>query len=244
MRKPYYNLILDILTEESVLSRISDSYNDKIPSTVFFINAHCFNVAQKNPEYHNAILNSDLVLNDGIGIKLGALFIKLDLLENLNGTDLIPKIIEQAVKLNKKIYLLGGNEGVALKAAVNLKSKYPEIHIQGTHSGYFSGGVEQNLISEAGQADLLILGMGVPKQELWAFQHKHELPHTKIILAGGAILDFLSGNVKRAPAWVRRLNLEWAFRLGLEPGRLWKRYIIGNVVFLFTLAKLRFYKKP
>jgi len=243
MRKPYYNLVLDILNEEGFLSQLLDAYNDQSPSTVFFINAHCYNVAQNNPEYRNAILNSDFVLNDGIGIKLGARFINLDLLENLNGTDLIPKIIEQAVNLNKKIYLLGGNEGVALKAAAKLKSKYPEIHIHGTHSGYFTGLAEQNLISEAGQAELLILGMGVPKQELWAFQHKHDLLNTKIIVAGGAILDFISENVKRAPSWVRKLHLEWVFRLVLEPGRLWKRYIIGNMAFLFSIVKYRLTKK-
>lgn len=239
MRQAYYNLTIDILSEKQALERIEGFYRSNGTSTVFFVNSHCFNISQQDKEYKTALMNSELVLNDGIGIKLGAKLIGLDLIENLNGTDLIPKIVQQACKLKKNIYLLGGKEGIAYEASKKLKLRFPDISISGTRSGYFSLEDAPGIIKELDGADLLILGMGVPKQEVWAFTNKNKLKDVKIIIAGGAILDFISGNVNRAPEWIRELNLEWFYRLLLEPGRLWRRYLIGNIKFFLHLLRLK-----
>jgi exopolysaccharide biosynthesis WecB/TagA/CpsF family protein len=239
MRQAYYNLALDILSEEQSLERIEGLYQGKGTGTVFFVNSHCFNISQQDKEYKNALLNSELILNDGIGIKIGAKLIGLDLIENLNGTDLIPKIIQQACRLKKNIYLLGGKEGIAAEASKKLKLRFPDINISGTRSGYFSIEDEPGIIKELDGTDLLILGMGVPKQEVWAFTNKNKLKDVKLIIAGGAILDFISGNVNRAPEWLRKLNLEWLYRLLIEPGRLWKRYLIGNIKFFYYLFRFK-----
>jgi len=239
MRVPFYNLVLDLHSAEGVANLLEEMYRSEKPNTVFFLNAHCFNVAQSNSEYFRALHQSDLVLNDGIGIKIAASKAGIDIIENLNGTDLIPRIIGQAYTLGKGIYLLGGKEGIAKQAATQLENTYPGIRITGSRSGYFSAAEEKVILAEANRSDLLILGMGVPFQETWAHRNKENLKNVKLIVAGGAILDFLSGNVKRAPEWLRKLKMEWIFRLLLEPRRLWKRYLIGNIRFFIYLIKLK-----
>lgn len=238
----FYNVKLDITSKALVLERCKHFFNSDASHTIFFLNAHCFNISQQNSEYHNVINKSDLLLNDGIGIRLASLFANIRIGENLNGTDLIPEILSLASIEGKKIYFLGGVEGVAEKAAVRIKRIIPGIQITGYRSGYFKDHEEENLIEEINYsgAEILILGMGVPKQELWAFRNRKYLTNTKIIIAGGAILDFISGQVSRAPGWIRRIHMEWLYRLVKEPKRMWKRYIIGNFLFFFYLIKFKY----
>ncbi|MFO7924689.1 MAG: WecB/TagA/CpsF family glycosyltransferase [Bacteroidales bacterium] len=243
MKIDLYNIKLDIKSSAGVIADCRNFFHSNRVSTLFFLNAHCFNVAQKEAVYRKAINESDLLLNDGIGISIACRMAGIKPVENLNGTDLIPVILSLAAREKVKIFLLGGKDGVAEKAAVKIKEKIPGIEIAGTESGYFSGNRGKEVINRINdsRADLLLLGMGVPKQELWAVRNKPLLKNVKLIIAGGAILDFISGQIKRAPLWVRRNNLEWLYRLYLEPGRLWKRYTAGNILFFYHLVKLKFF---
>ena len=237
----FYNIGINISDKKNVLDTCNHFFMSDKPRTVFFLNAHCFNIAQKNQKYRNALNNSDLVLNDGIGIKLASYLAGIKIRENLNGTDLIPEILSLAANNGKKVFFLGGMNGVAEKASQITKDSIPEIDIAGCLSGYFSNKEENEVLEKVNNsgAELLVLGMGVPKQELWASVNKEKLENIKIIIAGGAILDFLSGRVKRAPLWMRKMNMEWVFRLISEPVRLWKRYIIGNVLFFFHITPFK-----
>ena len=94
------------------------------------------------------------------------------------------------------------------------------------------------------EAQLVILGMGVPRQEIWAARCRSELIHARLVVSGGAILDFLSGSVPRAPRWLRSLRLEWLFRLCLEPRRMWRRYILGSFVLLGHILRLSLSSRP
>lgn len=241
----FYNIGINITDKKNVMNICNRFFLSDKTRTVFFLNAHCFNIAQKNQKYRNALNNSDLVLNDGIGIKLGSYLAGIKIRENLNGTDLIPEILSLAANNRKKVFFLGGKEGVAEKASQTIKDRIPEMQIAGCLSGYFSKKEEQEVIEKvnSSEAELLVLGMGVPKQELWASRNRDKLENIKIIIAGGAILDFLSGRIRRAPLWMRKMNMEWVFRLINEPGRLWKRYIIGNILFVFYLFRIRIIAK-
>ncbi|MBE0652691.1 MAG: WecB/TagA/CpsF family glycosyltransferase [Bacteroidales bacterium] len=240
-RVPFYHLTLDLMNSVQALGSFRKMLSEKRAKTnlLYFLNAHCFNISLINHEYYKALRGTDLLFNDGIGIKLGAFLKRIDLIENLNGTDLIPKIIKLAFDLNKKIYLLGAREGVADNAANNLRAQYPGIQIVGVSSGFF--GDDSELIAKINQskADLLIVGMGVPRQEIWLKEHSHKLESVKLAVAGGAILDFISNKVKRAPFWVRKAGFEWAFRFIQEPSRLFKRYFYGNFLFLYLLIFTR-----
>ena len=105
----------------------------------------------------------------------------------------------------------------------------------GIYHGFFSSTEENMIIEEINsrKVDVLIVGMGVPKQELWITAIKDKLETAKLCVAGGAIIDFIAGNVTRAPKWMRVMQIEWLYRLFLEPKRLWRRYLIGNIKFLY-----------
>jgi N-acetylglucosaminyldiphosphoundecaprenol N-acetyl-beta-D-mannosaminyltransferase len=152
--------------------------------------------------------------------------------ENMNGTDFIPKVVNYCQLNDVKVFLLGGKPGIAETAAQNWASEFPGLRICGTCSGYFSDNdqvIQQ--ISDSG-AQVLIVGMGVPKQEVWLHENRMALSTVKVALAGGAILDFTANKFPRAPKFMQKTGLEWIYRLYREPRRLAKRYIVGNAVFL------------
>jgi N-acetylglucosaminyldiphosphoundecaprenol N-acetyl-beta-D-mannosaminyltransferase len=246
MRKSYFNIPLDITDREEALKTCSDVLGGKVCKSLFFVNAHCFNIAQENLLYKNALKNSDLIYNDGIGIKIGSYFAGVKLKNNLNGTDFIPEIIQLCAKQNKKIYLLGTKEDIVLKAKLALEQEYNNIMIVGTHDGFFSEADEKKIVNDINECkpDILIVGMGVPRQELWISKIKNDLNTVRLCIAGGAIIDFLAGAIKRAPKWMRKNNIEWIYRLYLEPKRMWKRYLIGNFRFIcFVILHLLKVKK-
>ena len=236
---PYYHLSLDLTDTKNALEEFKAILEapDQQTRFVFFINAHCFNISLKNNEYLKSLNNTDYLFNDGIGIKIGARLPGIDLIENMNGTDLIPEIIQLAYIKGRKIFLLGAIEGVAIKAADNLRKRYPGIRIVGTSSGFFS---DSSVVVEEinnSRAELLIVGMGVPRQELWLSANQSRFESVKIAVAGGAILDFLSETVKRAPVWMQKAGIEWFYRFYQEPGRLFERYFVGNIKFLFSIFR-------
>jgi N-acetylglucosaminyldiphosphoundecaprenol N-acetyl-beta-D-mannosaminyltransferase len=242
MKHTLFNVKIDVYNYEETIQFCVEALKKNKCKIIYFLNAHCFNIAQNNEEYREALNSVDLLLNDGIGIEIASKLAKVKLKDNMNGTDFIPKIMELSSKNNYKVYLLGGKGDVPCRAKEKLEKLYPGIKIVGVHDGYFDEKTEKSVIGEINneKVDILVVGMGVPKQELWLHDNKHKFTHVKLGIAGGAILDFISGNVTRAPRVIRRLRLEWAYRLFKEPRRLWRRYVIGNVLFLIhiTLFKL------
>lgn len=241
MKRAFFNIKIDVLTSEEVLDICKKSLHSVDVFTIFFMNAHCFNIAQKNEDYRRVINESSLLLNDGIGIQLASFLTDIKFSENLNGTDLIPKILTIAAEQHAGVFFLGSKHHIAELASIEAKKNNPDLIISGYHSGYFEVNEEEKVITKINEsgAKILILGMGVPRQELWSDRNKELLNHVKIIIAGGAILDFISREIKRAPLWMRRIYLEWFYRLYLEPGRMWRRYIIGNIRFFFHIINMK-----
>ncbi len=237
----FYNIDIDVLNQDETLTRCRDFINSSSNHLLFFVNAHCFNIAQKNTSYLKVLNTCDLLLNDGVGIKMGAKLAGIKLKENMNGTDFVPKLLEFASKFKQNVFFLGGKEGIALAAKQNTKLKLPDISIVGFRNGYFNFDADSEVITDIlnKKTDILIVGMGVPRQELWLTKNKEKLTGVKISVAGGAVLDFISGNVSRAPLWMRKIGLEWLFRLIHEPMRLFKRYIIGIPQYYYYLFKLK-----
>lgn len=235
MKSSFFNLEMDILDGEETMKICEDHLSRGKMLSIYFINAHCFNIAQKNEEYRNAVNEAGLLLNDGIGMKLASLLSKIRFKENLNGTDLIPKIIDLSVQLGKSVFFLGSKQENLEKAVQNLRENKPDIQIAGFRSGFFSAEEEKEIVDEINRsgADILVIGMGVPRQELWASRNMSSFEKLSIVIAGGAIIDFISGEIKRAPLLMRKLKIEWVFRLINEPKRLWKRYLVGNFVFFY-----------
>jgi beta-1,4-glucosyltransferase len=173
------------------------------------------------------------IVNDGIGLDLAAMLIhRKRFAANLNGTDLVPSLCERSPR-PLRFFLLGAKPGVAAAAAARLEGTYGQ-DVVGICDGYGQMRAEgEALVQTINRArpDVLLVALGNPGQERWILEHSAQL-EVPLAFGVGALLDFLSGNARRAPAWVQRIHMEWAFRLLHEPRRLIKRYSVDLFVFL------------
>ncbi|MCL1067126.1 WecB/TagA/CpsF family glycosyltransferase [Shewanella olleyana] len=208
-----------------------------------FVNADCLNLAATNSNYRNTVNQCDQVFADGSGIRIACQLHKIGLKDNVNGTDMLPLLCEQAAEQGISLYFLGGKEGTAAEAAANLKKQFPTLNIVGCHHGFLNQAnapkeSEQQVIEQINQsgAQILLVGMGAPKQEQWISAHKAEL-NVGVAVGVGGLFDFFANNVSRAPVAVRQVGMEWVWRLAQEPKRMWKRYVVGNPLFLARILK-------
>lgn len=206
------------------------------PRQVCFVNADCANIARTNPEYLALLNSGTLNLPDGIGLKLAGKALGREIRQNVNGTDLYPRMMKAIAGTGLRVFFLGARPGVVDDLVANLRREHPGVEVAGFHHGYFSPEEEAGIIAEiaASKADLLLVAFGAPRQDLWIARH---LPNLRVHLAMGVggLFDFFSGRMPRAPQWVREIGMEWFFRFTREPGRMWKRYFVGNVVFLYRV---------
>ena len=204
-----------------------------------FVNAHCVNVARRDAAYRMALAEF-LLLPDGIGVDIGASLLHgRRFRENLNGTDFIPRLVA-SLSRPCRIVLLGAAPGIAERAAAALSAQAPRHEIFAVADGYFSDAERDAVLDRlaAASPDIVLVAMGVPSQEMFIARHLDER-HGRVFLGVGALFDFLAGNVARAPRIVRKLRLEWAFRLAIEPRRLFRRYVVGNPLFLKDILQDR-----
>lgn len=235
-------LRIDNLTMSEALDWIMNRIQSRAHGAqISFINAHCANVARKHSKYRGILASSDLVLADGIGMKVAGDLLEKPIVENVNGTDMFPLLCSQLDKCSGRVYLLGGGPGVADKVASWISSHYPDIRIVGARSGFFSERQNQLEVAAIKRArpDVLLVAMGVPRQELWITKNL-EASGARIGIGVGGLFDFYSGRIPRAPKWLRKAGLEWMYRLYQEPGRMWQRYMIGNFSFAYRVMLERF----
>ncbi len=204
---------------------------------VFTANTEAIVLMRSNEEFRNAYSAADYVLADGMPLVWFSRLICVALPERVTGSDLLPEICRMAEKKSLKVFFLGGTPEVTPKAVENLQKRFPALQVVGIATPWIdlSDGesVSSDLVESINQsgADILFVGFGAPKQEVWITRNRKRLK-TGIVLAVGGTFDFLAGKTIRAPLWMQRSGLEWLWRLLHEPKRLWKRYLIGNVRFL------------
>lgn len=205
---------------------------------VAFINAHSLNVSVDDPGLRHALLDADILFADGAGMLLASLMQGRRLRYNVNGTDLFPHLADRAATAGVSIALLGGAPGVADRAVQSLHRTNPDLHVAYSHDGYFDGSADAAIVDaiNASGATILLVAMGVPLQEQWIREHDAQL-ETPVVIGVGALFDFVSGGVPRAPSLLRRLKCEWLYRLAIEPRRLFRRYILGNPVFVMRALR-------
>lgn len=205
-----------------------------------FVNTDCMNISTQNSPYRHCLQTCcDRVFADGSGIRIASICKGISPKDNLNGTDMFPRLCEQAAHAGLSIFLLGADEGVAATAAQNMQGKYPKLIIAGTHHGFISDpDTEHKVIEDINNsgASILLVAMGAPKQQLWLAKNKHLL-NVGVGIGVGGLFDFYAEKVQRAPLWVRQMGMEWICRLNEEPKRMWKRYILGNPLFLYRVFK-------
>jgi alpha-1,3-mannosyltransferase len=235
--RTFLDVAVQVRTFDETVGLIDARFEKREPVAVAFANAHTLNVAAANLHFRMA-LRSALVFNDGIGVDIASrILYGSSFPENLNGTDFSPNYLRHT-KHRYRIFLLGATPGTAERATVRLSALCPRHKIVGCHHGQFDADKASaiaDLICRSG-ANVLLVGMGNPKQELFIHNHLAETGCT-LGIGVGALFDFLAGNVPRATPRIQKWHLEWLYRLAHEPRRLAGRYLVGAPLFLTRILQ-------
>jgi len=225
------------LEPEAALKAIQRLYQVASPVIVVYANAHTLNVACRDPAYRSLLRRAALVLNDGIGLAIAARLWGRPFPANLNGTDFTPRVLHLAATRGWPVFFLGARPGVAEAAAQRLRERIPELNVVGSRDGYFRPEEAAAVVEAIRQVGtgLLLVALGNPLQEYWLERYL-AATGARLGMGVGAFFDFSAGVVPRAPSWMIRVGVEWIYRLAREPSRLWRRYLIGNVLFLARVA--------
>lgn len=206
------------------------------PRVLAFVNAHALNLAATETEFARALLAADVLLRDGVGLAWLIRHCGKTPGMNMNGTDFIPRLLRICDGLPTA--LLGTRDPYLASGLHRIQRQcMPSSTIWGT-DGFQPAAVYLDLLRQR-QPAVVVLGMGMPHQEQLAQWLKSRLSHGCLIVCAGALIDFMAGRIRRAPPAWQRTGLEWLWRLGQEPRRLFKRYVIGNPVFIWRSLRLQ-----
>lgn len=224
--------------ERSIISNVG-----KGPSSFYaYVNVHAVNLARRDRRFRDIINGASVVYCDGEGVRLGV---------RLLGKRLPPRTVltywvwDLCALLEKKglsVFILGAREPVVSKAAAVLRERYPKLNVAGWHHGFFEKQGEESrkvveIINRAAP-DLLFVGFGMPLQEYWIEENLGSL-RAGVVLPAGSMIEYIAGEKKPTPTWMANSGLEWFYRLLREPRRLWKRYLIGNPLFILRVMAHR-----
>jgi N-acetylglucosaminyldiphosphoundecaprenol N-acetyl-beta-D-mannosaminyltransferase len=230
-----FDIPIDLGAPVELLSTVTGWAGEGRTRRVMYVNAHVVNRSRVNPRLGDALRRADLVYCDGYGVRLAARALHRDVPHRMTGADWIWDLAMLCELSGQSIYLLGSEPPTAHEAAARLRRFYPHLNVVGAHHGYFELGtphaerVVEDIVARRPQ--LVLVGMSTPKQELWADRYADQLGGA-VVWTVGALFDYVSGHTPRAPRWLADNGLEWIFRLAIEPRRMWRRYLIGNPVFL------------
>jgi N-acetylglucosaminyldiphosphoundecaprenol N-acetyl-beta-D-mannosaminyltransferase len=231
---------IDCMNTTRILDRIRDWAGSTERRTVMYVNAHCLNIAYQDSGYRAVLNAADLVYTDGVSVAWASRWLHGCSMQKATGADWIEPLCMRAVEHGWRIYILAGRPGTAATARLRLEERYPGLQIVGTSDGFFVERSERDVVEHiaAVKPDIVFVGLGTPRQEQWVAAHAGDLPDA-IYWAVGALFDYVAGLERRAPAWMRALALEWAWRLLIDPFGKWRRYIIGNPLFVVRVLRQR-----
>lgn len=224
------------LTTTEFLALLAEGLKHNRLRTVFYANAHSINLSFSVPGFREILNAADIIYADGIGLELAARHQGLRIRENLTGTDFLPKILKWASENGAPVYFLGGSSDVILLAARQAIREFESLRLLGYHHGYFKD--SQAVLEEvnAGEPSILFVGLGSPLQETWVYENRHRL-NAQVVVTVGGFFDFYSRCTRRAPVWLRRMRLEWLFRLLQNPVKMFGRYFVGIPLFLWRVFR-------
>ncbi len=232
---PIFDIPIDLAQPAELLRTISAWASEARTRRVMYVNAHVVNQSRVTPGLGDALRKADLVYCDGYGVRLAARVLNLPVPHRMTGADWIWGLATLCERFGQSIYLLGSEPPLAREAALRLRRWYPNLDVVGAHHGFFDLDSPHNerVIEEINLHGprIVLVGMGTPKQELWVDRYADQLGGA-VTWTVGALFDYVSGHTPRAPRWLADNGLEWIFRLMIEPDRMWRRYLLGNPVFL------------
>jgi len=234
-----FDIPIDLAQPTELLRTISIWASEPCTRRVMYVNAHVVNQSRVTPGLGGALRRADLVYCDGYGVRLAARLLNLPVPHRMTGADWIWGLAALCELAGHSVYLLGSEPPIAREAAERLRRWHPRLDVVGAHHGYFDLHSPHNerVIEEinAHRPHIVLVGMGTPKQELWVDRYAAQLGGA-VVWTVGALFDYVSGHTPRAPRWLADNGLEWIFRLAIEPTRMWRRYLIGNPIFLRRVA--------
>jgi len=217
------------------------------PRTLMYANAYALNTAAHEPALLEAWQAADLLYADGVSVVWAARWLYNQRLEKMTGADWIGRLAAQSAVLHRRWFIMGGAPGVAELAGLQLAREHPGLQIVGSYSGYFAEAETPHVLDLIRQArpDLLFVGLGTPRQELWLTRHRAQI-EAPLCWAVGALFDYVTGMERRVPPLMNQLGLEWLYRLWVDPRGKWRRYVLGNPLFVgrVTAQKLGIGKQP
>ena len=221
-----------------ILGRIANWSVQHQKRMILYVNAHCLNIACVDKMYYELLTCADLVYPDGISVVWASRLLGGCQLHKVTGADWINLFCDFAEVAGLRVYILAGKPGIAARAQDNLLQKWPRLKIVGAYDGYFKAKPEADILRDSSLTDpqVLFVGMGTPDQEKWIASHRAEIP-APVCWAVGALFDYVAGVEARVPSWMNALALEWFWRFLMDPRGKWRRYFIGNPLFVFRVLR-------
>lgn len=242
VKQRFLNTYVNNLSMKDCLEAIDSLVSQDKKSYIVAVNVDVIVKIEDDPYLKKIIDNAELVLVDGKPLQWIAKYQGNPIKEKISGSDLVPLLLKQASDKGQSVFIIGGKDGIAQKAKSNIEKSNPKIKIVGTYAPPLGFEKDQkeldkiNLMISDCHPDILIACFGCPKQEKWIYENylKYE---AKLSVCAGATVDFLAGNVKRAPKWISNIGFEWFYRFLQEPKRLFRRYFVDDVKILKLVCK-------
>ena len=255
-------LALRPLTAEGLVALLIERAQARLSTTVYYANAHTANLARRDARFRRTLCGGDILYADGASIVWASRWSTRRLPRRMTAADFFPQFARRCAETGVTLYLLGGRPGIAEQAAANLRAELPNLRIVGTHHGYFADEESARVVAEinAARPDALLVGLSSPRQELWLAEHAGRprearaatpvaQPPSAVALdvpvkwCVGALFDYSAGVERRAPAWLCNIGGEWLFRLLVDPVGKWRRYLVGNPVFVWNALRWRLFER-
>ena len=235
----FLGIPIDALTMQETINKIENTIlsNRQIHHSV--VNAGKIVLMQNDEKLNKSVLEADLINADGQAVVWAARLLGKNIPERVAGIDLMEKLIAVSAKKKYKCFFLGAEESVITKVVEKYSSLYSEDIIAGYLYGYYSKEEENKIVKEIVQskANILFVAIASPKKEIFLNKYKEELKSINLIMGVGGSFDVVSGKIKRAPVYMQKIGLEWLYRFLQEPKRMWKRYLVGNIQFIYLVIK-------
>ena len=230
----------DNLSPEQALATALSFLDGPETRAIFTPNPEMAMLAYKNADFCDVLNSGDLIIPDGIGIVYASRLTKNKIARRVAGIDLLMSLFGKISNTGHKVYFLGAAPGVAELAAAKMTEVFPGLSIVGCHHGYFKDDADAAIIQaiNAAEADIVLVGLGFPRQEQWIARHRDAI-NAKILMGVGGSFDVFSGKLRRAPKIFQKLGLEWLFRLLRQPKRIWRQRVLAKFMLLVLYKKLR-----
>jgi N-acetylglucosaminyldiphosphoundecaprenol N-acetyl-beta-D-mannosaminyltransferase len=228
------------IDKDKIFSNLEKWSKSQFKHTIFYINAHCLNIAYNDFEYRKLLNNADLMYPDGVGVVWASRLLGGPELEKMTGRDWIDEFCDLANTLQLKVYILAGKQGIAELAVEKLNSKWPDINFVGICDGYCIETKRDEILQDISEKSphILFVGLGSPTQEKWIAGNRNEIA-SPICWGVGALFDFVAEVELPVPRWMDELALEWFWRFLVDPLGKWDRYLVGIPMYIFRILKQR-----